>query len=407
MEAIQNGKHGVAPGLSGFSREFFQFFAEDLIGFIMKYVEFSENTGALSDNQRIGVITLIPKGVKDKKALKNCRPITLLSTLYKVISGVIASRFKAVLPDIIGLDQKGFVDGRYMGEVTRTLYDTIDDAYLNNKKGIILSVDFEKAFDSVSFSFMEKVIELAGFGPRLRKWVRILLSNFRSHINHAGNLLQLIELGRGARQGDPIASVLFVLAIEVLLVTLRSNQKIIPYTFHSNFRQDPIQSKCEAYADDVNLTLSRSESSLREAISVLEGFEAISGLKINKDKTQVLKIGNNPSNDRDLCPDLGLQYVKKLKVLGIYLAAKPSDMEDNFDDKISEIESLLRRWSFRNMTVFGRISLVKSLALSKLTHVVQVIPNPKTGKMKQLQKLINNFIWTGWGCCMFIEMAHL
>ena len=139
----------------------------------MKYVEFSENTGALSDNQRIGVITLIPKGVKDKKALKNWRPITLLSTLYKVISGVIASRFKAILPDIIGLDQKGFVDGRYMGEVTRTLYDTIDDAYLNNKKGIILSVDFEKAFDSVSFSFMEKVIELAGFGPRLRKWVRV------------------------------------------------------------------------------------------------------------------------------------------------------------------------------------------------------------------------------------------
>ena len=56
MEAIQNGKHGVAPGLSGFSREFFKFFAEDLIGFIMKYVEFSENTGTLSDNQRIGVI---------------------------------------------------------------------------------------------------------------------------------------------------------------------------------------------------------------------------------------------------------------------------------------------------------------------------------------------------------------
>ena len=188
------------------------------------------------------------------------------------------------------------------------------------------------------------------------------------------------------------------MAIEVLLVTLRSNKQIIPYTFHSNFRQNPIQSKCEAYADDVNMTLSRSESSLREAISVLEGFEAVSGLKINKDKTQVLKIGSNPSNDRDLCPDLGLKYVKKMKILGIYLAAKPSDMEDNFDDKISEIETLLRRWSFRNMTVFGRISLVKSLALSKLTHVVQVIPNPRVEKIRQLQKLVNNFIWTGSHC---------
>ena len=131
---------------------------------------------------------------------------------------------------------------------------------------------------------------------------------------------------------------------------------------------------------------------------MLEGFEAISGLKINKDKTQVLKIGRNPANDHNLCPDLGLKYVKRLKVLGIYLAANPKDMEENFDDKIDEIQTLLRRWSFRNMTVFGRISLVKSLALSKLTHVVQVIPNPCAGKIKNLQKLVNNFVWTGSHC---------
>ena len=65
-----------------------------------------------------------------------------------------------------------------------------------------------------------------------------------------------------------------------------------------------------------------------------------------------LKIGRNPENDPNLCPDLGLKYVKKLKVLGIYLSANPADMEGNFDDKIEEIESLLRRWSFRNMSVF-------------------------------------------------------
>ena len=407
MDAIKGGKHGVAPGLSGFSREFFQFFAEDLIGFIMNYVEFSEQTESLSFNQKIGVITLIPKGIKDKKSLKNWRPITLLSTLYKVISGVIANRFRKVLPLIIGLDQKGFVDGRYMGEVTRTLYDTVQDAFCNNKKGIILSVDFEKAFDSVSFSFMEKVIELAGFGPRLRKWIHILLSGFKSHINHAGNLLKLIELGRGARQGDPIASILFVLAIEVLLVAIRANNRILPYRFHCNFRQEAITSKSEAYADDLNLTLPRSESSMRAAVSMLEGFQEISGLKINKDKTQVLKIGRNPENDQDLCPDLGLKYVNRLKILGIYLAANPVDMEENFDEKIEEIEALLRRWSFRNMTVFGRIFLVKSLALSKLTHVVQVIPNPPLEKIKHLQKLVNSFIWTGSHCSKVVVRGEI
>ena len=87
LAAIFHGKHGVAPGLSGFSREFYQHFSSNLIGFIMKYVKFTEEQGILSDNQRIGVITLLPKGQKDKKSLKNWRPITLLSTLYKIISG--------------------------------------------------------------------------------------------------------------------------------------------------------------------------------------------------------------------------------------------------------------------------------------------------------------------------------
>ena len=121
-----------------------------------------------------------------------------------------------------------------MSEVTRLLYDTVCDAWsTKGKKGIILSIDFEKAFDSVSFAFMQKVIETAGFPKRMQTWVKILLNDFKSHINHAGNLLTLIELGRGARQGDPIASILFVLAIEVLLIAIRYNERIEPYKFET------------------------------------------------------------------------------------------------------------------------------------------------------------------------------
>ena len=117
LAAINHGKHGVAPGISGFSREFYKHFSKDLIGFIMKYIEYTEEIGILSENQRIGVITLLPKGQKDKKTLKNWRPITLLSSLYKTISGAIGNRFKKFLPSVIGLSQKGFVDGRQMSEV--------------------------------------------------------------------------------------------------------------------------------------------------------------------------------------------------------------------------------------------------------------------------------------------------
>ena len=121
----------------------------------------------MSEHQRVGVITLLPKGKKDKRQLKNWRPITLLNTLYKIISGAIVARVKKVLPHIINEDQKGFVDGRYGGEVTRMLNDTICNAWHLKKRGIILSIDFEKAFDSVSFSFIESVLKLVGFNETL------------------------------------------------------------------------------------------------------------------------------------------------------------------------------------------------------------------------------------------------
>ena len=395
MQALMKGQHGKAPGITGFTREFYKKFSGDLIGPIMKYIDFAEETGQLSDQQRQGVITLLPKGKKSKMDLKNWRPITLLTTLYKIISGTIAERVKKVLPHIIGEDQKGFVDGRYMGEVTRTLYDTIHDAWTHQKKGVLLSIDFEKAFDSLSHDFIIGVMEVAGFGSRLKKWVKVLLSNFSSRVNHVGNLLPSIDLGRGARQGDPIASLLFVLCIEILLVAIRSNPKVEPYQYFRVLTQEKITSKTEAFADDVTLTLPYKESSLREAVAMFQNFSKISGLTLNQGKTQVMVIGRQADSSAKLAPDLGLNWVNVITILGIKLYPNPEQMISNFDEKVDDIKQLLNRWTFRNLTIFGRIQIVKSLGLSKLTHVVQIVPNPPASTIKDLQKKINNFVWEG------------
>ena len=75
--------------------------------------------------------------------------------------------------------------------------------------------------------------------------------------------------------------------------------------------------------------------------------------------------------------------------------AKPADMMDNLREKIEDIEKLLARWTFRNLTVYGRIIVVKALALSKITHLIQVIPNPDPILIQKLQQTINKFIWKG------------
>ena len=98
------------------------------------------------------------KSDKDKNFLKNGRPLTLLNSFYKMISGCIAERMKPNLDQIIHSDQKGFVSGRYIGEAIRTTYDIIQWAKDNGKTGLILAIDFEKAYDSRSFSFINKCL---------------------------------------------------------------------------------------------------------------------------------------------------------------------------------------------------------------------------------------------------------
>ena len=110
--------------------------------------------------------------------------------LYKIISGYIAKRIKPVLDSILHPDQKGFVSGRFIGKVVRTTYDTIHYAKENKLSGILLLIDFEKAYDSISFSFITKDLKFLDFGKDLNliNWVNILLNNFEGVINHCGHI---------------------------------------------------------------------------------------------------------------------------------------------------------------------------------------------------------------------------
>ena len=89
----------------------------------------------------------IPKEGKDKTFFKNWRPITLLNTVYKIASSCIARRVKTVLPQLIHDDQKGFLKGSK-----------------HRIHGLLLMIDFGKAFDSVAWSFIEKSLTVFNFG---------------------------------------------------------------------------------------------------------------------------------------------------------------------------------------------------------------------------------------------------
>ena len=392
LKDLRNNK---SPGISGFTGEFYKFFYRDLKHRLLASINHTYEIEKLSNTQNIGITTLIPKGNSDKEYLRNWRPLNLLNTQYKIISGCLAERLKPVLQTIINNDQKGYLPGRYIGEVTRNVYDTLHYAKNNNASGVILLCDFQKAFDSLSHKFILKTLEFFNFGPSLIKWVKILIFDFYSVINHVGNISAKYKLARGVKQGDPISGYLFILCSELLAHKIRNNPSIIGFQVgdHCNLLDlyaDDLTVYLKAYENDINLT----DLNIRCVITDIQKFYNISGLKINVEKTKAAWFGNLHDLDIQLCNDLGLQWVRDFKLLGLRFNNNLENMSEiNLAEKVAEIKKLLNNWRYRYLTPFGKICIIKSLALSKLTHLSLILPECNDAFAQSLEKIFYNFIW--------------
>ena len=221
-------KNNKSPGSDGFTAEYYKFFWKDLRTYISKAItKYLHILQQLPVSQRLEVISRLPKGDKPRQYLKNWRPITLLNVFYKSISGCISSRIKSTLDLLISSIQTGFIQDRYMyiGENTRFIYDLISYTELNNLPGLLVLIDFEKVFYSISWSFFFQALSYFGFGNNIFKRVRILNTNFKASILQSGFLTQQFEIQLELRQGDPVAPYLFILCAEILAIVIKKRYK--------------------------------------------------------------------------------------------------------------------------------------------------------------------------------------
>lgn len=160
--------------------------------------------------------------------MKGWRPITLLNVDYKIISSAVANRFKTVINKIISPSQTAYISGRYIGENTRLIFDTIALTAEKKIPGMILAADFEAAFESVAWDYLRTALHKFNFGYYFRKVVNhiYLNPNNYSRIMINGHLGPEIYLQRGIRQGDPSSGYLFNLAVEILAGQIRQSNEI-------------------------------------------------------------------------------------------------------------------------------------------------------------------------------------
>ena len=207
LNRLSNNK---SPGSDGFPYEFYKVFWGEIRHFVHRSIKHGLATGELSITQREGHITLVPKPSKPRNLISSWRPITLLNSIYKILSATIANRLKEVLDDIIHPDQTAFLKNRFIGENTRVVYDILWDAHKNNNKGMILSVDFKTAFDVMSWKFIERCLLKFNFGDKFVKMFWCLHKNAFSRILYNGHASKkVIQLERGCRQGDPVSYYFF------------------------------------------------------------------------------------------------------------------------------------------------------------------------------------------------------
>ena len=388
--ALRAMKNDKSPGLDGFSVEFYKFFWNDISEYLFKAYTEALQQGELSITQKEGLITCTPKPGKDLSSIKNWRPITLLNIDYKILSSAIANRFKKVLPTIISDTQKGFLKNRFIGENTRLLYDLLLETEKQQIPGLLLLVDFKKAFDSLSWSFIHKVLEHYKFGKNMQHWIKTLYTNISSRIINNGHISDSFKLQRGVRQGDPLSPYLFIMAVEPLATAIKNNRNI------KGIQIDNVNSLIAQYADDIALTLDGTEKSLKNSLLTLRDFGRISGLEINYDKTKAIWFGSKINCKMKICTDWDLDWSNEnFKFLGIIFDLNTKNIPIlNYEKAIIDIEKMFKKWEYRNLTLFGKITIIKTFALSKINHILSIVPEPET-LVKRLQKLFYNFLWNG------------
>ena len=388
--AMRNMKKGKSPGSNGFTACFFRRFWDKLGPLLHRAFAYAlENNKTLMMHQE-GIVTMIPKAGKPPDSIKGWRPITLLNVDFKIISAAISARLQKVMGNLIDSCQTAYMKGRYIGENTRLIFDVINNLTKHNNSGLIMSVDFEAAFDSISWNFLSSVLEEYNFGPSFRKTIQLMYlnnDNF-SRIMLNGFLGNKITLRCGIRQGDPTSGYLFNLAVNLLANQIKQSRLVRGIKLEDN-----IEIRIAQYADDTVLFLQDAQC-LNGALRELEYFSEASMLKVNVDKTTCLPIG--PPNQNNSGDQGGVKWVTKMKVLGIIFENNNTNItEVNLQPKLLQIQKEIAHWRRRNLTVLGRITVVKSLLISKLVHLFTALPNPPKKDLKNLNKLLYQFIWAG------------
>jgi len=385
-EIVKESPANKSPGTDGFTSEFYQAFWPHIKKHIVAAFNEALEEGELSISQKRGVITLIPKPQKDLDLLKNWRPITLLNQDYKYLAKAIANRCKKLLPALISYDQTGFVPGRYIGCNIQRIQSLIEKCDQDNINGVLINIDFEKAFDSIEWSFVVEALKFFNFPQKFISWTRCLYNNIETCIINNGHLSKFFKPQRGVRQGCPLSPYIFVIAAELLSLYVKQHPDI------RGIKTSPsIDYTISQFADDTSIAIIADKKNIESTFNTLEKFSKSSGLKINVEKSEILLLGG--AKAKQLPKNMRKLVKEELRILGLKISKdNQQTTSKNYQEALDKMKATVDLWKRRQMSLAGKICIIKTMITSKLQYCMNNLASPPKEFWKEVEELLYNFL---------------
>ncbi|XP_071688580.1 uncharacterized protein [Rutidosis leptorrhynchoides] len=393
-ETVNGCANNKAPGPDGFNMRFFKkiwaIISDDLIEAIRGFWQ----NGTISPGCNSSFITLIPK-VANPVNLNEYRPISLIGSFYKIIAKLLSNRIKKVIPNLVGFEQSAFIKGRNIMDGVLFANESLEFLRSKHIKSMVFKVDFEKAFDSLNWDFLDEMMLLMGFGSKWRKWITSCIGSASVSVLVNGSPTKEFNLGRGVMQGDPLSPFLFIIAAEGLNWMAKSAVSNGRF-FGVEIGKDKIPLSHLQYADDTIFFGKWSFENLENLMKLLKCFELCSGLKVNYNKSKLFGVGVDKEEVRDMSNLFGCNIgTFPMTYLGLPIGANVKKLS-NWKPVIDKFVKRLLDWKARTISFGGRLTLVYAVLNSLPLYYFSLYRAPPF-VLKKLESVRRNFFWGGSG----------
>ena len=391
LASLMSMPHDKTPGIDGLSVEFYVIFHQKIGNCIWQAMLEANKNLKLHKSARRGVISLIPKKSRDPLLLKNWRPLTLLCVDHKIVTKMMVIRLKTVIDDIIGPQQTAYIPGRYIRSNIRKLIDLL--MYLEQEEipAILLTLDFEKCFDSVDHDALTQSLKYFNVGEYFISWV-ITMYEFELCVTNNGYYSEFFAQTHGVHQGCGFSGLGYLCVSEILAISLKNNAHVKGIQVGNN------QELVSQYADDTSLLSKYEQESIQVVIDELEIFKVNTGLTVNYEKSKLYRVGAAKGKTEKFKLSKNFTWsTDTIDLLGILIDLDNlDDLENiNYVKMIEKASQVTKTWYNRHLSLQGKVQIINTLISSLFIYRMQLLPLISKGTAKQINRIITEFIWNG------------